>query len=507
MKTIWMTAVLSTLAASVAHAEDVRANPVMICKDSGGAISRVESVALYEARSFYGLPIDLGAPSLGYQEKLEVALKRLERFDGSTAQAFRKAALTVISGATPVRGVELVHRSADDSGIVAPGCSLSAAMVTELKPGRRSDMLDVRATLNADFWDRLSEDDRAVFVLNELIRRQTIFPSLDHPRGIRYLAGLLSSTLADAMTVAEMVPYFIAGRMRTIEYQRFDLELWRPNGEQGIISSQTSFYSDGTLASGRTSELTSYSYKSADASYSFTYLERRMAYFEKDGFPQSRYFAGVDIRAPSLSIRSDLNHTMVYYLTAQFYPDRTLKAITIPSEIKTPLFRVSVSEAHFAPGWKLTTFKGNADSVGWLNLGDKSYRIYPELKIDPSGSVRASFYSIYSSYASNYVPSMKVNGIDLLVESAWVTQEGAIGKFRIPRSSQLQVQGKAIQFRRTLQASSDGKLLAGTLDQDAELQDSNGKTRLYKRDTLLHFDSGGRIHRTEANDTAFWEIP
>ncbi len=500
-------ATLAAFGAPRAYADDVRANTVMVCKDAAGSISRVEALALYEARSFFGISIDLGTASLGYLEKLEIAFSRLARFDRKKAEAFRKAALTLISDANIVRGVELVHSTDVDSGIIAPGCSLSTAMVTELRPGRRSDMIDVKATLNADLWDRLTEDDRAVFVLNELIRRQTIHPTLDHPRGIRYLAGLLSSSRSESFSVAEMVPHFIAGRMRTIIYNHLDLELWQPNGANGVLSRQTSFYPDGKLASGFTSELSSYFYKTAEANYRFRYLQNRAVYFESDGFPKRQNFAGIDIDAPEIKIESDLNHHMVSYRSAEFYPNRTLKKITIPSKIVTPLFTVEVNEAEFSPNWKLTSIKRKEGTVGKLKLGSAHYTIFPDLKFDPSGKTQTYFYHIHSLYAASNVPHLKVDGVDLLVEGAWVSPSGEIEKFRIKHPSQISIQGKSVAFNGTMLAYSNETLRAGTLHQDARLEDAAGNSRLYKKGNLLHFDSNGKVTGSEANDTVFWEAP
>ncbi len=99
---------LSVLAQpALAENEVGNGGDVLVCRDPAGTITTVELLDFFEARTFRGIPIDLGDPSLPVEGKLALALSRLERFSPQRAARYRAWLLAFWQEAALIPGIVL----------------------------------------------------------------------------------------------------------------------------------------------------------------------------------------------------------------------------------------------------------------------------------------------------------------------------------------------------------------------------------------------------------------
>lgn len=161
---------------------------VMLCETSA------EALDYYEARTLRGIQIDLGPESSSVEQKISVAIARLDRLDTVRAAAYAEEAGRILremnlnEGALP---------EINDRGqvYVPPHCQVVQAAL-QRKPHLPRDP---RYVFNRPVWERLDATQRAGLVLHEVIYRDALQRGHDDSVRARYFNSILSSKEIEAL--------------------------------------------------------------------------------------------------------------------------------------------------------------------------------------------------------------------------------------------------------------------------------------------------------------------
>jgi hypothetical protein len=184
----------------VAHAGNDTGNGgnSIVCLDAQGKIRSAELLDLYEARVMRGIVPNLGSLSVSYPEKVEMALKRLERLSPLRAAKYRGWIADFERDSLFLPGVTLVEVPDSDHIVVPDGCKRMQLIVQKAP----SFPEDKRFTISKDIWDYLDNDNRAAAVLHEAIYREG-FEENHHANSVasRYFNSIIVSERISAMTL------------------------------------------------------------------------------------------------------------------------------------------------------------------------------------------------------------------------------------------------------------------------------------------------------------------
>lgn len=194
------TLLLSAALTSLAHAtggENGNGGDAVACRAPDGSIRSAEQADYYEARVVRGISIDLGAAGLSWPERVEVALKRLEKWDPTRAERYRQWTKTFLAEARFIRAHELPDVP-DTGGIVVPnGCRIEQVAIQ--KEPRFPE--DSRYLINEDLWKSYDTVSQTGLVLHELIYREAISFLAKDSIGTRYFNSILASPSFEEMTL------------------------------------------------------------------------------------------------------------------------------------------------------------------------------------------------------------------------------------------------------------------------------------------------------------------
>lgn len=191
-----LVASLLASSSSFAGSEAGNGGDVVICK--ANANKPIQLLDHYEATDLQGFQLDLGASNLGYMQKVEFVLKKIERLNPSRANLYRKWASEFLADSNFVNG-QLIPIPDVGPGVIPAGCDLVqiAIQQTPELPGEK------RFLIQKDLWDQLDEAGKAGLVLHELIYREALKKDLPakNSKLVRYFNGVISSTQIDQMAL------------------------------------------------------------------------------------------------------------------------------------------------------------------------------------------------------------------------------------------------------------------------------------------------------------------
>lgn len=193
--------VLAMSGAAQAGSETGNGGDAIVCSPGTGR-PQVEMLDLYEAREDRHMVLALGAPELSVEEKIELALKRLERLDPERANRYRAQAATFEKEANHRSNVQL--RDINDSLEIGipEGCTLAQAIIQQKV---RFDE-DSRYTIDEDVYAQMDNDSKAVAWLHEITYREAIeMWNQPDSRNSRYLNSLIFSDKLETLTMREYV--------------------------------------------------------------------------------------------------------------------------------------------------------------------------------------------------------------------------------------------------------------------------------------------------------------
>jgi hypothetical protein len=245
---------------------------VVVCKNDAGEIVSIELLDFYEARKRRQMTIDLGAPELDVEAKIELALARLERLDAGRAARYREWARTFREEALFTE--DALRDIPDSQHVQLPrdaNCSIEQ-IVVHTEPTFPEDP---RYTVDAVLWGWLEEhgrnDDLAGLMLHELWYREGVGFGLTHSIGVRYMNSKIASTSYTDLDEATYVDYlqriefgsaFVQGLWIDLKAQRPSfypggVALWRARildqqpyviqGQPVSLFCDVSFFADGKI--------------------------------------------------------------------------------------------------------------------------------------------------------------------------------------------------------------------------------------------------------------------
>ncbi|MES2770306.1 MAG: hypothetical protein V4596_14280 [Bdellovibrionota bacterium] len=171
---------------------------------------------LYEAKTRYNYNFDLGPSNLSVDQKVELMLKRWERFNGPHAKFYQEKykkfweRAIILNGQIVVKhddviiGDKLSYASDIGSTILPDNCSLVALARNLSNPAS----LGKDIFLMGKYWNKLDNDNKAALIVHEMI--YSAYIKTKHSLGngsepVRKLIALLSSTEAETLPLDELI--------------------------------------------------------------------------------------------------------------------------------------------------------------------------------------------------------------------------------------------------------------------------------------------------------------
>lgn len=157
---------------------------------TSGSTTSYDSLDLFEARAA-ALPVDLGAPDLTVDEKLDIALGRLRRLDVAAYERFAPKAHTFM---TYVLRLPDAPVTADEGPVSLPSTCELIQVIAQYEPRFPGDLAFV---IDEDHWAALDNDAKATLILHETLYHDAIEHGATNSAGVRQFVGqLIASTFA-----------------------------------------------------------------------------------------------------------------------------------------------------------------------------------------------------------------------------------------------------------------------------------------------------------------------
>jgi|GEM_PF-6328427 hypothetical protein len=232
----------------------------VVCIDSSGN-KKVEILDYYEARVMRNINIDLGSPSVEIEDKIALALTRLNRVAPWRAQKYRQSVIDFFKRSM------IVHDSAlqdipDSQHVVIPqNCSVQQLVVQR----QNAPADEPKFIVNGDIWDLMDNTQRAGIILHEVIYQDLLEDGAENSIGTRYFNSKISSGTLSFKTPAEHFEFFdkvgfknvdingmLIGRARFFDNGQFaQVALVKPFvftvGKYKLTSKSADYHKNGTV--------------------------------------------------------------------------------------------------------------------------------------------------------------------------------------------------------------------------------------------------------------------
>ncbi len=220
----------------------------VVCYNADQTIKSVTFFDYYEANVIRNIDIDLGAPSLSVDQKVNIVLDRIRRLNPNRAKRYALWYAKFLREARFVSGVELVDVPDSGTGYYPVGCSLKQTAIHQEPhfPG------DARYTINKDIWDKMDNTNRAGLILHELIFREAVNADNRHTNSIsvRYYHSQVASHLTDSMSLKEYIELLKLVQLRwadTHDGLPFPVFTFADEHSANPIWNEIDFYSDNLI--------------------------------------------------------------------------------------------------------------------------------------------------------------------------------------------------------------------------------------------------------------------
>lgn len=172
---------------------------VVECQNSTGGASSMRLLDYYEAELLMPeLARDLGNGKT-VDERVEYALDRLEDFDKSRADRYRKGAANFMSDTRFVTKVELPSLNDHDYVPLEQHCKIRQLAIQNISPYPQAK----KFTIRQEFWNQLTTDDKAGLILHELIYEEAMAAGQKNSRNSRYFNAVISSAMMGNLSQGE----------------------------------------------------------------------------------------------------------------------------------------------------------------------------------------------------------------------------------------------------------------------------------------------------------------
>jgi hypothetical protein len=166
----------------------------VVCRNNQGDITKVELLDYYEARVMRGIIVNLGAPHLSVEEKVDLVLERLKIKAPNRFTYYKDLVSTFFDEAKFISDIHLVDISDSENVIFGKGCVVEQLAIQH----EPTFPQDSRYLINKDLWDLMSPDHQAGLILHEIIYfdalNQETLPH-ENSKKVRYFNSYISSDL------------------------------------------------------------------------------------------------------------------------------------------------------------------------------------------------------------------------------------------------------------------------------------------------------------------------
>lgn len=184
----------------------------------------VELLDFFEGRYFFNLTRDLGPDVLTVDQKVELALHRLDRVDQARAALYRSWVKSFFAE-TKFQDARFPFPPLRDVGNIRPnlpqGCELNK-IADQILPETDVGPFGYRYLIRRDAYDKLSSDNKAGLILHEIIYRDAI--SRGHLTSVkaRNFTALIASNRMEQIALKDyqqfLVDFGLEGYMAPIPY-------------------------------------------------------------------------------------------------------------------------------------------------------------------------------------------------------------------------------------------------------------------------------------------------
>ncbi len=157
----------------------------------------IELLDFYEGRVIRKIERDLGTDTLSVEEKLELAIERIEKLDPGRALLYRKWISEFWNEALFLDGINLIDVNDSDHVALPQNCQVTQIAIQK-KPEFPEDPYYI---INQDLWQALDNDGKAGLVLHEIAYREAIAEGHENSVNTRYLVQHLTSNKVPEMTI------------------------------------------------------------------------------------------------------------------------------------------------------------------------------------------------------------------------------------------------------------------------------------------------------------------
>ena len=150
---------------------------VIVCRN-GDVVTRIELLDHYEGALLRNMHVSLGAAELPIAEKIEIALKRLQRIDPDRAAYYRGLFSNFWDSSQFLSGIVL--SDIPDSQHVALPAGANCRIEQIAIQRQVTFPEDFRYIINKDLWDLLDNTSKAGLVLHEILLHEAIAIGIQH---------------------------------------------------------------------------------------------------------------------------------------------------------------------------------------------------------------------------------------------------------------------------------------------------------------------------------------
>ena len=349
---------------------------VIVCRNEKNTITSVELLDFYEARTLRGIDYNLGGQSLNVNDKMFIALKRLERLSFQRATTYFKKVDEFFNNSVFLSGIVLTDVPDSNHSIIPAGCDIEQ-IVIQRKPTFPEDK---KFTVNKDLWDKLDNDNKAGLILHEVIFDEAL--SFKHKNSIatRYFNSYLTSLKIEELNIQDFINLLSKINFYTVDVYGalINLEKIKPI-----------FYENGTL-------------KEAEVVHGSTYIfqgihrkiTKRVSFYDNQSIKQVNFLEQFEIK---ISYGEDENRFLISG-EGRFYSNGSVERFSyfdsdendslsfryndLSFEIKCP--QLAVMWVSFWPNgmYKNLSRKSEHSFVGRCNLTKDTFFYFKNDKIE-----------------------------------------------------------------------------------------------------------------------------
>lgn len=178
----------------------------VVCEDSKQNLQSIELLDFYEGRILKGIVTDLGGDDLSVDQKITLALARLQRVSPERAQRYSKDVAHFFEETLFLEDSRL-QDIPDTGNIVIPRNCRIAQIANQSAP-LYSD--DKRYVIDRHLWDALDNTGRAGLILHEVIYKEALELGHQNSVSVRSLNANLCSRRIESMSIQQYTAFLQA---------------------------------------------------------------------------------------------------------------------------------------------------------------------------------------------------------------------------------------------------------------------------------------------------------